>query len=57
MTHLKGISKSTPAGADAFQDAICIVVNVVNALLGSFGTTSPFGDFLGAKCEIPTPNQ
>jgi hypothetical protein len=56
MTHLKGISKCAPAGADSTQDVICIVVNTLNALLEAFGTSSPFGDFLRTKCEIPTPN-
>jgi len=56
MTHLKGISKSAPARADELQDVICIVVNALNALLEAFGTSSPFGDYLGSKCEIPTAN-
>jgi len=57
MTHFKRITKPVPAGANTFEDVACIVINALNALLESFGTSSPLGDFLGTKCTFPTPNE
>ncbi|MBI2421604.1 MAG: hypothetical protein HYV27_02160 [Candidatus Hydrogenedentes bacterium] len=56
MKHVHPITRCGAGRADAFQDLICIVFTTFNALLGSFGGSSPFGGFIEEKCTIPVPN-
>jgi len=54
VKHIKRVS--TPARAAAWQDAVCLLVKTMNAILEAFGGASPFGGYVVNKCTIPTPN-
>lgn len=54
MKHIKPVNRTSRA--TAFEDTVCQIVYVFNAVLGFFGGSSPVGQFVQAKCnyEIPT---
>ena len=53
MKHFVGISKSRPCSADAVQDIICEVNDVLSALLTFKGGASAVKDLGTLKCELP----
>lgn len=56
MKHLTKVTQSPVAKAGGWEDNICVVVQTVNAILTFFGGSSPLLEYVGSKCEIPTPN-
>lgn len=52
MKHIKTIAKARPSGANAFEDAICGFVTVLNSLITAFNGSSPFTQYLSDKCDF-----
>jgi len=53
MKHMKPVNRT--ARATAFEDTVCRIVYIFNAVLGFFGGSSPLGQFLQAKCNYEIP--
>ena len=56
MKHIKLISDRSPDSAAAWQDAVCAMADVLNAVIQAFGGSSPFVSFVDQKCAFPTPD-
>ena len=55
MKHVRQISKNIPAPAAPWQDALCVIIEFANALLGAKGGSVPLLDFFDEKCQPVTP--
>ncbi|HOJ68529.1 MAG TPA: hypothetical protein PK379_02550 [Candidatus Hydrogenedentes bacterium] len=53
MKHVRLINRTSRA--TAFEDTVCQIVYIFNAVLGFFGGASPLGQFLQAKCNYEIP--
>ncbi|GEM_PF-470737 len=53
VKHVKHVTRTVLARANAFEDAICYGGQILADLLGAFGGASPILDYLTEKCEIP----
>jgi len=53
MKHIK--SMNWTVRATAFENTVCQIVYIFNAVLGFFGGSSPLGQFLQAKCNYEIP--
>lgn len=56
VKHIKSMSRRGVVAANEYQDLICRLAELFNALLGFFGGASPVGLWIDSKCAIPTPN-
>lgn len=56
MKHVQTISCKQPQKAAGWQDVLCELAPLLNAVLGAFGGSSPLLGYVDEKCEIPTPN-
>lgn len=56
MKHVKVLSEGRPGKAAAWQDIICQIAEVINAVVAAFGGNAPFAAYIDGKCALPTPN-
>ena len=54
MKHLRTVTKNHTAKAATWQDTVCVVVNFIGVLFGSFGAASPGLNVLLDKCDPTT---
>lgn len=52
MKHIQSIAKARPSTANAFEDAICGFITVMNSVITAFSGTSPFTQYLSDKCAF-----
>jgi hypothetical protein len=52
VKHIQPIAKVQPSAANAFEDAICGFVTVLNTVITAFSGTSPFTQYLSDKCAF-----
>ena len=55
MKHIKPIALARPQEANAFEDAVCLVVNLLDGLITAFSGSSPFTSYLAGKCSFAPP--
>ncbi len=53
MKHVRPVNVAKRA--TAFEDTVCQIVYIFNAVLGFLGGSSPLGQFLQAKCNYEIP--
>ncbi len=53
MSHLKPITKHSPAKANEFQEAMCKFAVRVNAFLELIGGTFSVTTYVENKCDLP----
>ena len=56
MKHVKKLSQARPVQAAAWQDILCELASVLNAVIAAFGGASPIAAYVDDKCALPTPN-
>ena len=58
MKHVRQITKNIPAPAAPWQDALCVILQFANDLLGVKGGSLPLLDLIDEKCEpvVPDPS-
>lgn len=56
MKHIRLLGQSRPTRAAAWQDIVCEIASVINAVVAAFGGASPIAIYVDEKCAIPDPN-
>ena len=56
MKHLRILSAHRPAKAAYWQEVVCSMAVMINAIMGFTGGSIPFVLYIEEKCDIPVPN-